>query len=101
MQTITLIHLEHSNVQQEAQRIAKRLVNHWKHKFQIEQLNEYQQTIHMPDASIRLQALDNGLHVTIETQDKDIAELERVVLDHLNRMAQQEFQVEWQRQDQV
>lgn len=101
MQTITQIHLQHSNIQQEAQRIAKRLVNHWKHKFEIEQVSEYQHIIHMPDANIHLQALDDALHVAIESQAEDIAELEQVVLDHLNRMAQQEFQVVWQRQEQA
>lgn len=99
MKTSTQIHLEHPDIQQEAQRIAKRLVNHWKHKFQIEQTNEYQQIIHMPEASVSLQALQSGLHVTIETQTEDYAMLEQVVLDHLNRMAHQEFQVKWQRQD--
>ena len=39
---------------------------------------------------------EQHLDVLIENQQQDVARLEQVVLDHLNRMAQQEFSVEWQ-----
>ena len=65
----------------DGKRIAKRLVNHWKHKFEVQE-TEQDFKILMPTATITLAP---------ETDH-----LEKVVLDHLNRMAQQEFQVQWQ-----
>lgn len=97
MQSTTYIQLQHAAIQDEARRIAKRLVNHWKHKFEVEH-NEIQSRIHMPDARITLTPLSTGLRLTIETEREDYQTLEQVVLDHLNRMAQQQFQTEWQRQ---
>ena len=41
---------------------------------------------------------EQHLDVLIENQQQDVARLEQVVLDHLNRMAQQEFQADWTRQ---
>ena len=78
----------------EAQRIAKRLYQHWKHKFEVsEQAHIFQ--IHMPDALVTLTALETQLEISIDTQREDYAVLETVVLEHLSRMAQQEFQATW------
>lgn len=78
----------------EAKRIAKRLLNHWKHKFEVAE-NEDQFSIFMPKATIVLTAQSDQLLVQIITDDADNTNLENVVLDHLNRMAQQEFQANW------
>ncbi|HFX6241429.1 DUF2218 domain-containing protein [Acinetobacter baumannii] len=79
----------------DGKRIAKRLVNHWKHKFEVQE-TEQDFTILMPTATITLAPETEQLNVAIDSQLDDHNHLEKVVLDHLNRMAQQEFQVEWQ-----
>ena len=78
----------------EAKRIAKRLVNHWKHKFEVAE-TDTQFSIFMPKATVVLTAQPEHLAVQIDTEDADNTVLENVVLDHLNRMAQQEFQANW------
>lgn len=95
MQSTTHIPLQHTAIQDEARRIAKRLVNHWKHKFETEHSDSVS-LIMMPDARIVLTPLPTGLAVQIETEREDYPHLEQVALDHLNRMAQQQFQVAWQ-----
>lgn len=79
----------------EAARIAKRLLNHWKHKFEVSETAE-KLSIFMPDATVNLTPQSDALLVSIESTLTDLSHLERVVLDHLNRMAQQEFSVTWQ-----
>ena len=79
----------------EAARIAKRLLNHWKHKFEVSETAE-KLIIFMPDATVNLTPKSDILWVSIESTLTDLSHLERVVLDHLNRMAQQEFSVTWQ-----
>ncbi|MBE9401567.1 MAG: DUF2218 domain-containing protein [Acinetobacter sp.] len=79
----------------EAARIAKRLLNHWKHKFEVSETAE-KLSIFMPDATVNLTPKSDILWVSIESTLTDLSHLERVVLDHLNRMAQQEFSVTWQ-----
>ncbi len=78
----------------EAQRIAKRLSNHWKHKFEVHEQDHVFQ-IQMPDAQVTLTALATELQLSIETQREDYAVLENVVIDHLSRMAQQDYQATW------
>ena len=84
----------------EAHRIAKRLLNHWKHKFEVSESQDANGhplfSIFMPDATVKLIAQEANLKVEILTQREDFTMLEKVVIDHLNRMAQQEFEVEWQ-----
>ena len=79
----------------EAKRISKRLVNHWKHKFEVSE-TELHSKIFMPTATVTLMPNEQHLDVLIENQQDDVQRLEQVVIDHLNRMAQQEFIVEWQ-----
>ena len=79
----------------EAARIAKRLLNHWKHKFEVSEAAE-KLSIFMPDATVNLTPQSDALLVSIESTLTDLSHLERVVLDHLNRMAKQEFSVTWQ-----
>lgn len=80
----------------DAKRIAKRLLNHWKHKFEVSEVDD-QFSIFMPEATIILNAFTDHLSVQITTKNLDNSLLENVVLDHLNRMAQQEFQADWTR----
>ena len=87
-----------SNIQtQQAAKIAKRLLNHWKHKFEVAE-TETDFTIFMPDATIQLMPQPDVLLVSIDSTLEDLSRLEQVVLDHLSRMAQQEFTATWQHQ---
>lgn len=79
----------------EAKRISKRLLNHWKHKFEVAETEAYSK-IFMPTATVTLTSREQSLDVMIENQQDSVEHLEQVVIDHLNRMAQQEFIVEWQ-----
>lgn len=78
----------------EGHRIAKRLFNHWKHKFEVVE-TEQDFKIIMPTAVIELTPQTITLDVSIKSDDEDHQRLEQVVIDHLNRMAQQEFLVTW------
>ena len=79
-------------------RIAKRLLNHWKHKFETAE-DEQQFSIYMPAATVLLRPASDELHVRIQLQDEtaDLGHLENVVLDHLIRIGQEELQANWQR----
>ncbi|EKU55082.1 MULTISPECIES: DUF2218 domain-containing protein [Acinetobacter] len=79
----------------EGKRISKRLLNHWKHKFEVAE-TETETKIFMPTATVTLTPHEQHLAVLIENQQEDVAHLEQVVINHLNRMAQQEFVAEWQ-----
>ena len=81
----------------DAKRIAKRLLNHWKHKFEVAETDE-KFSIFMPDATVILRPQIDGLIVELETTQEDDAHLQNVIVEHLNRMAQQEFTVKWQHQ---
>ncbi|ENX07165.1 DUF2218 domain-containing protein [Acinetobacter courvalinii] len=79
----------------EGKRISKRLLNHWKHKFEVAE-TDTETKIFMPTATVTLTPHEQHLAVLIENQQEDVAHLEQVVINHLNRMAQQEFVAEWQ-----
>jgi hypothetical protein len=83
---------------QQASRIAKRLANHWKHKFNIDQ-TEQNFLIHFPNAKVILAPEQAHLTVTIQSTDEftDLNKLENVVLDHLIRMGQEHLTADWQR----
>ncbi|WP_298145976.1 DUF2218 domain-containing protein [uncultured Acinetobacter sp.] len=78
----------------EGARIAKRLLNHWKHKFEVQQ-NEQDLLILMPDYTITLTPQAACLDVKITGQVADFSHIQKVVIDHLNRMAHTEFSVTW------
>ena len=78
----------------DAARIAKRLVNHWKHKFEIEQ-EPSSFTIIMPEARVQLGPQAEHLHVSIEASEEKLSHLEHVVLDHLIRMGQTPLTATW------
>ena len=52
----------------------------------------------MPDATVKLMPQSEALLVSIDSSLEDLSTLEKVVLDHLSRMAQQEFTATWQHQ---
>ena len=81
----------------QASRIAKRLLNHWKHKFNVVD-NATQYQIMMPSATILLTPQTHKLVVEIQAKDAetDLSYLEQVVLDHLSRMGQTELSAVWQ-----
>lgn len=81
----------------ESKRIAKRLLNHWKHKFDVTE-TEDEMTIFMPDSTVKLLPKNETLDVVINTQRTDFTSMEKVVIEHLNRMAQQQFEAQWQHQ---
>lgn len=82
----------------QASRIAKRLLNHWKHKFEVAESSDQLQ-IMMPTATISLIPQVQALLVHIQLQDTeaDLTRLEQVVLDHLIRMGQEPLTAIWQR----
>ena len=83
----------------DGRRIAKRLFNHWKHKFEVVETEQHFQIL-MPSATVTLTPQESTLDVSIDSQleTAEQTRLEGVVIDHLNRMAQEEFQVTWQQQ---
>ena len=83
---------------QQAARIAKRLANHWKHKFNIDE-TEQNFLIYFPNAEVILAPEQDHLTVTIQSTDEftDLNKLENVVLDHLIRMGQEHLTADWQR----
>lgn len=84
----------------QAARIAKRLANHWKHKFNIDETGQAF-LIHFPSAEVSLAPEENHLTVMIQSTDEsmDLNKLESVVLDHLIRMGQDELTANWHRTD--
>lgn len=84
----------------QAARIAKRLMKHWQHKFEVES-NEVVIVIHMPNARVELKPTDTYLDVriTATAPSTDLVRLQGVVLDHLERMGQEPLSAEWQSYD--
>lgn len=79
----------------ESFKIAKRLYNHWRHKFEVKQ-DDTQFIIYLPEATLTMNAVEEQLDLTLETTDTETSNLERIVIEHLNRMAQTEFTVQWE-----
>ncbi|MDM1278952.1 DUF2218 domain-containing protein [Acinetobacter indicus] len=84
----------------QAARLAKRLGNHWKHKFEVQETAQ-ELRILMPSATIVLQPQPDALYTEIIAQDEhtDLNRLEQVVLDHLQRMGQEQLSADWQQVD--
>lgn len=82
----------------QAARIAKRLVNHWKHKFAVDEAAT-QWCIHLPAAQVTLVPHEQHLTVEIDYQNAEANpdQLEHVVLDHLERMGQSPIEAHWHR----
>ena len=84
----------------QAARLAKRLGNHWKHKFEVQETAQ-ELRILMPSVTIVLQPQPDALYTEIIAQDEntDLNRLEQVVLDHLQRMGQEQLSADWQQAD--
>ncbi|MDV4312670.1 DUF2218 domain-containing protein [Acinetobacter indicus] len=84
----------------QAARLAKRLGNHWKHKFEVQETAQ-ELRILMPSATIVLQPQPDAFYTEIIAQDEhtDLNRLEQVVLDHLQRMGQEQLSADWQQAD--
>lgn len=79
----------------DSERIVKRLCNHWKHKFEIKEQDGFF-SIPFPDAIVILTPTPEAIAISINTvSEEKITHYEKVVLEHLNRMAQQEFATTW------
>lgn len=73
-----------------AQRCLTRLCRHWGHKFTVS-FDAEGGEVQFEPARCLLQVVDGGLRVTVETPDEgELAELEAVVGEHLQRMASPE-----------
>ncbi len=80
-----------------AEIIIKKLVNHWRHKMEITQANNISTIPFSETAHATLEHQTNQLIAILHTeQQEDLEKLQYVVLDHLNRMAKQEFANTWQ-----
>ncbi len=93
------MHASYSDIPtSQAQRIALRLMKHWQHKFEVVATEQHIQ-IHMPNALVEMTPMEEHLHVSIQAQqaDVDLARLQQVVLDHLERMGQEPLQATWHR----
>ena len=84
----------------QAARLAKRLGNHWKHKFEVQETAQ-ELRILMPSATIVLQPQSDALYTEIIALDEhtDLNRLQQVVLDHLQRMGQEQLSADWQQAD--
>ena len=89
-------------VMPDAARIAKRLVNHFRHKVTITELGD-DYLVHMAGADVTLSPNAEALTITIvrnESTDNperpyDLERVKFVLTDHINRMANQTFDYEW------
>lgn len=81
-------------------RIAKRLTNHWQHKFQISSLGDTGFVVHFPSAEVVLLPSADALQVEIRpvessSEPMDLAKLQSVVASHIDRMAGEAFDYQW------
>ena len=75
------------------------LSNHWSHKFSVE-WDETRSHIPFAQAQAWLEAKQGLLVAEIEAPETDLAHMEKVVADHLNRFAFREGELafDWKRQ---
>ncbi|MFC4952522.1 DUF2218 domain-containing protein [Acinetobacter puyangensis] len=79
-----------------AEKIIKKLTNHWRHKMAIEQYNDTFKIPFSKEINVFLTAYPDHLAAKVESENHEqLIETENVVLSHLNRMAQQEFAATW------
>jgi hypothetical protein len=73
-----------------AERLTKRLCNHWRHKFPVE-IGSNGAEIKLPIGVCGLQTVDGGLAVKLQaTEEEQLPCMQTVVADHLQRMAGEE-----------
>lgn len=82
------MHESHTHVvTANAERLTKRLCNHWGHKFPVE-IDSQGARIELPIGICGLQSVGDGLAVTLQVTDGDqLSHMQTVVADHLQRMA--------------
>ncbi|WP_137819130.1 DUF2218 domain-containing protein [Pseudomonas sp. 2FG] len=89
----------HTDVSTEsASRYINRLCKHWSHKFAVD-YDAQRGEIKFDPARCLLQVIDAGLRLTLETPDEqELAHLQEVVAEHLQRMASSEqLAIQWRR----
>lgn len=84
----------------DGEKITKRLVNHWRHKFEVSQYSDHA-IIHMTGADVVLSAQADTLSITLtchenSEQPVDEARLRTVIANHIDRMANHSFDYAWQ-----
>ena len=80
----------------EAQRVIKRLGNHWKHKFEVVEQDGKTLIPFSDTDNVLLSFNETHLFAKLTTLDSDATtKLQQVVLNHINRMANQEFDGTW------
>ncbi|MFG3453015.1 DUF2218 domain-containing protein [Stutzerimonas stutzeri] len=80
-----------------AERLIKRLSNHWRHKFPV-QLSPEGADIELPIGTCSLHNTQGGLQVTLKaSEDEQLQRMQTVVADHLQRMGNDEaLAFDWQ-----
>lgn len=75
---------------EQPQRLAKRLAKHWAHKYPVTE-DQQQLSIELTDFGICLMRYQaTGLEIELSAASEQLAELQQVVVDHLERMASKE-----------
>lgn len=83
-------------------RIIKRLANHWRHKMSVSEQPQGTVFEFSPTATAILTADTSSLKATLTiSDDGDDAhehqqQLQQVIISHINRMANSEFDAQWQ-----
>ncbi|MEL7560682.1 DUF2218 domain-containing protein [Stutzerimonas chloritidismutans] len=79
-------------------RLIRRLCKHWRHKFEVD-FDDRHGHIDSGDTQCSLTAGESSLTATLQTtNDEQLARMEAVVADHLQRMSADEtFNFVWQR----
>lgn len=70
-----------------AERLTKRLCNHWRHKFPVD-IEAGSAKIQFPNGVCSLTNVDGGLAVSMQvSEENELPRMRQVVADHLQRMA--------------
>jgi hypothetical protein len=79
-------------------RLIRRLCKHWSHKFEVD-FDDQQGSIALGAGKCLLKVGEGSLSTEVQAEDEEqLARLETVVADHLQRMASDEtFSFDWQR----
>jgi len=81
---------------EQPERLVTRLSRHWGHRFPVSR-EEHHSDIELPLGRCRLLSSSEGLTVELQGRAEDMATLQQVVADHLQRMAgREELVIRWQ-----
>ena len=79
-----------------ASRYLQQLCKHWSHKFEV-RFDATDGHVPLPGADLDLAASDDALSATITLKEEgDMARLQKVVADHLNRFAFREGELDFE-----